>query len=727
MALEPGYLLNNRYRIIEILGQGGMGSVYRARDENLNVDVAVKDNFFTTDEYARQFHREAIILAGLRQSNLPRVTDHFVIPGQGQYLVMDYIAGEDLRQRMDRLGLLPEDEVIKVGAAICDALSYLSSCVPPIIHRDIKPGNVKIDPQGQIFLVDFGLAKILYGSQMTTTGARAMTPGYSPPEQYGTARTDHRSDIYSLGATLYAALTGCIPEDALSRAMDQVALTTVRKLNPHISRRLSGVIERALEVRPDDRYQSADEFKDALLKANPSTRRNQLGYTLPPPPLDANGMPAFVPSGDGSAPFDVDSAGINPATGGYTSPSLPLERPAANRTPSRPRRRRRLPRMLAISVVILAVLGVVLLAWSNPGFAGRALGLIWASPTATASATLPPPTPTELLVVATQPSPTATPTATLPPSPTPTITLTPTPTRTPQPTRTPIPTIPPPFPGGGSGQFAYASIRIRLPQIFLRNFENGVERQLTNMVDGACQPHFSPDGKQLIFISPCDPQLDPFYHGAQLFIIPDVDAATITPIPIASQLGGDYDPSWSPDGTTIVFTSERNGRRPQVFKLILSTGEVIPLSAEFDYSFQPDWSPDGSQIVFINRVTLVNQIWQMDANGGNQEAIYLSPGSPPFHPVWSPDGDEVMFTQYVSNVPKLAAIALGATDGESFPIGQPIHANKDAAYSPDGVWILFESWERGGIHDIYIMTANGAGREKVTDDPYLDMHADWRP
>src|SRR4030043_90138 len=131
MILERGSRLNNRYRIVEILGQGGMGSVYRAVDENLGVEVAVKDNLFTTEEYARQFRREAIILANLRHPNLPRVTDHFVINGQGQYLVMDYIEGEDLRQRMERCGVLGEEEVAVVGAAVCDALIYLGTRKPP--------------------------------------------------------------------------------------------------------------------------------------------------------------------------------------------------------------------------------------------------------------------------------------------------------------------------------------------------------------------------------------------------------------------------------------------------------------------------------------------------------------------------------------------------------------------------------------------------------------------
>ena len=143
MTLERDYLLKDRYRILEILGQGGMGAVYIARDENLGVEVAVKENFFTSDEYSRQFRREATILATMRHPNLPRVFDHFEIEEQGQYMVMDYIEGEDMRQRMDRLGAIPDEEVIVIGAAICDALQYLHTRQPPILHRDIKPGNIK--------------------------------------------------------------------------------------------------------------------------------------------------------------------------------------------------------------------------------------------------------------------------------------------------------------------------------------------------------------------------------------------------------------------------------------------------------------------------------------------------------------------------------------------------------------------------------------------------------
>src|SRR5262245_18645128 len=286
MILDRRALLHKRYRIVEILGQGGMGSVYRAVDENLGVDVAVKENLFTTDEYARQFRLEAVILANLRHPNLPRVTDHFVIGDQGQYLVMDYIEGEDLRQRMERMGNVTEDEAILIGAAMCDALTSLHTRKPPILHRDIKPGNVKITPDGHIFLVDFVLAKVLHGSQATTTGARAMTPGYSPPEQYGTARTDPRTDIYSLGATLYAALSGIIPEDGLARAMDNTQLTPLRKRNSKVSRRLAASIEKAMGIDPADRFQNAEEFKHSLLGTKTKTQLLPGDFMVEPPPAD---------------------------------------------------------------------------------------------------------------------------------------------------------------------------------------------------------------------------------------------------------------------------------------------------------------------------------------------------------------------------------------------------------------------------------------------------------
>ena len=209
---------------------------------------------------------------------------------------MDYIEGEDVRMRLERLKQLPEKDVVIIGVLICDALAYLHTRKPPVVHRDIKPGNIKVTPEGEVILVDFGLAKIMSRDEATTTGARAMTPGYSPPEQYGTARTDPRSDIYSLGATLYAALTALIPEDGLARATGKVELTPIRTLLPKVNRRLAASIEKALEVEPDQRYQTADEFRNDLLQSSDIAAMANIGrITIPPPPIVTDSPPLSKP------------------------------------------------------------------------------------------------------------------------------------------------------------------------------------------------------------------------------------------------------------------------------------------------------------------------------------------------------------------------------------------------------------------------------------------------
>jgi len=264
LALNDGQVLNQRYQIVRLLGQGGFGVVYQAWDLNLKVPCAVKENFETNPSAMRQFEREASMLAALRHPNLPRVTDHFIIEGQGQYLVMDYIEGEDLRTILERNGKpLSETQVTGWLVEICDALSYLHTQAVPVVHRDIKPANIKITSGGIAMLVDFGIAKAYRAESRTTQGARAFTPGYSPFEQYGEASTDARSDIYALGATAYAVLTGQAPTESIAR-MAGTPLPQPRQLNQAISPQTERIILKALEIMPDNRFQSALEFKHAL-------------------------------------------------------------------------------------------------------------------------------------------------------------------------------------------------------------------------------------------------------------------------------------------------------------------------------------------------------------------------------------------------------------------------------------------------------------------------------
>jgi len=478
MTLERGALLHKRYRIVEILGQGGMGSVYRAVDENLGVDVAVKENLFTTDEYARQFRLEAVILANLRHPNLPRVTDHFVIGDQGQYLVMDYIEGEDLRQRMERQGNITEDDAILLGAAICDALMYLHTRKPPILHRDLKPGNVKITPDGHIFLVDFGLAKVLHGSQATTTGARAMTPGYSPPEQYGTARTDPRTDIYSLGATIYASLTGIIPEDGLARAMDNTQLTPLRKRNSKISRRLAAAIEKAMGVDPADRFQNAEEFKRALLGSKSKTQRLPGDYVIqPPPPEEAD-----------SQKQNAIEKELQSSPPGKSVPPVEEELPVF-----KPRKKHKKGRLVSAFLWLLFLLAATIVGVVRfrpelvPPDMMTYVPFALLAPSHT-PAPLPAPTDTAIPLFAETPDATdvVVSTATVVPTLRPTQTLPPVAEVTITPENTPLSA--PTQLGGGLGQIAFASSRSGTPQIYLVNIDGTELTPLTNVDGGACQP-----------------------------------------------------------------------------------------------------------------------------------------------------------------------------------------------------------------------------------------------
>jgi len=746
MTLERGAFLHNRYRILEILGQGGMGSIYRAIDDNLGVEVAVKENLFTTDEYARQFRREAVILANLRHQNLPRVSDHFVIDGQGQYLVMDYIEGEDLRERMDRVGVITESDVLVMGSAICDALTYMHTRKPPVLHRDIKPGNVKITPQGQIYLVDFGLAKVVHAGQQTSTGARAMTPGYSPPEQYGAARTDHRSDIYSLGATMYAALVGVIPEDSLARTMEQTELTGIRKRNPKISRRTASAIENALEVHPDDRFQNAEEFKEALLNARGVTIKKLVEQgTLPPPPDDA------------ISDTPIDEFTLPPGSENIfredSSPLPSISKPLASDDyiePSKPRKKKR-GRSCLITMLMLVVLlaisgGTIYLI--NPGL----LTQLWNQLPAMAS-TIPGidnifPGLNELSLItpsvsmgedssgnSTEPTTSTDPNQVLniteTPEPINTIlpSLTPTKISTPTETLPPTPTVilsATPM-GGGHGQIAFASDASGIPQIWLMDIDGTGMRQITDTQRGACQPDWAPDGTRLIFISPCEENKE-LYEGSSLFII-NSDGTELTPLPTVG--GGDYDPSWSPDGTKIAFTSLRNEGRPKIFVLDLENKIITQLSEPNNRDFQPSWSPDGSQIVFVTTRDGPYQIWTMSADGTNQLRFTVSGSRKNSNPVWSPDGQVIIFTQKDedASIPQLVGARYpdgfeNEFDVYPFPGAIPM---READISPDGFWLVLESWPEGALHEIFLMTINGAESIQLTIDPAYDFDSAWRP
>lgn len=298
MALESGDVVENRYRIVDLVGQGGFAAVYRAWDLRLNAPCAVKESFDGSVEAQRQFQREASVLANLRHPNLPRVVDFFSVTGQGQYLVMDFIEGEDLESKVNRYGgSLPEQEVAGWISQICHALNYLHQQNPPIIHRDVKPANIKITPDNRAMLVDFGAFKVYDNNTKTTQGARAISPGYAPFEQYGSGNTDARTDVYALGATLYAILTGQEPTESIIR-LAGTDLPDPRQLNPSLSASTAAVVLKALAIMPDQRFANISELETAL---------NNVKILVPSLPLNASST--YIPSSNPTRRIEV----VNPA------------------------------------------------------------------------------------------------------------------------------------------------------------------------------------------------------------------------------------------------------------------------------------------------------------------------------------------------------------------------------------------------------------------------------
>jgi len=410
-------MLQDRYRIASLLGQGGMGAVYRAWDTRLNIPVALKEmvpqpglESQTLTQLHQQFQQEAQIMARLTHPHLVRVGDFFQERGNA-YLVMDFVEGEDLSQLIKREGALSEEQVLEWAGQLLDALAYCHS--QGIIHRDVKPQNVIVRPDRRAVLVDFGLVKLWDPNDpRTKTAMRGMgTPEYAPPEQYEleAGHTDGRSDIYGLGATLYHTLTGKAPPTATLRMADPEQFLPLRLVTPDISEQTEAALMKSLKLARSQRWQSAAEMAQSLGLSIRAWGKEVTEQIAPPS------------SGRGSTRVMEKSAQARPAP---RRTSVPFWGWALG------------------GLAVLAVIGLAL------GAGAMMLGLpgkfspSQATPTAVATAPLAAPTTEETTTPTPTPSPLPTTTATRTPAPT----STDPPTDTPTPTSTRMPTTPTPIP-----------------------------------------------------------------------------------------------------------------------------------------------------------------------------------------------------------------------------------------------------------------------------------------
>jgi hypothetical protein len=678
MPLEPNELLNDRYRIDAQLGKGGMGTVYLAHDRTLDIQVAVKENLNVNPESERQFRREARLLASLRHPNLPRVTDHFILEDR-QYLVMDYIAGIDLNTRS--LEKPPGvDEVLEWGDAIADALAYLHSRQPPVIHRDIKPANIKLQPDGKPVLVDFGIAKES-DQAMTTTGARGLTPGYSPPEQYGDQRTDARSDQYALAATLYTLLTGQRPADSIKRMLGKEKLKPVRELNPSVPDHVDAALERALALDKEQRFTSMADFRKAL--------RGQLA-------METIRAPISMP--------DV---------------TLPAERKGGNRAV--------LIGGLAVAAVVVIGGGLALaLSGAIPFFSRDSQSTATAATVAAAMSTTdtPAPTPSPEDV---QPTGTATvePTVTLAPTTPPEAVVLGGASRIAfvsdrEDNRTlQIWTMNPDgsdplqltFGPGDKYQPRWSLDGTKLlyvapggkddfgndlgQDIFVMNPDrSGEPTNLTRSIGDDFDPAWSHDGSQIAFASTRVNDLQQvFVIGVACNPAPSTCSVTNKADNLSEGFAVEYQPVWSPSDDRLAVIDSINSAPGRIF--------LRPVIREEQKTGEEG---EGQARMFDVRDRIIGAE----------------------HLTWSNDGEFLVFSWIISRGRQEIYSASVSNPGlDPVQLTNSL-GNKEPSFSPDGQWIAFTS-TRDQNPEIYIMTANGSGQKNLTNDPGRDFQPDWLP
>jgi eukaryotic-like serine/threonine-protein kinase len=686
MTLTPGDLLHIRYRIIGIIGRGGMGAVYRGEDAVLLVPVAIKENLNPLPQAVKQFKREALLLATLRHSNLPRVTDHF-IEGDLQYLIMDYVPGDDLKTILEQQGAIPESQVMSWCGEICDALTYLHTQHPPVTHRDIKPANIKITPEGKPVLVDFGIAKASEAGGVTTTGARSLTPGFAPPEQYGSSPTDSRTDQYSLAATLYNLLTGQIPPDSLDRTLSQAPLKSIRELIPKLSPAVDRAILKAMSLSPSDRFASVKDFLAALKGEIP------VSETSPDTVTPASREPLTVIRRTREEPTlekipGEPFAGAELQTPGRFRPTAPL--------------------LAGIGAVLcLLATGIAVGGYALSGGL-PSVGPKNSPPAVIASSSTASPTK--------KPSPTAasatnTPTAMIQ-----------------QPTAEPVKATPEPTAVGGGGLLAFVSNRNgQRYQIYTYNLLTKEIRQLTFDAANKGRVAWSPDGLK-IFYESAGPD------GKKDIFVMNADGTG--PVNLTNTPGDDVYPAVSPKTGQVAFVSSRNSwmqiwwMQPDGSNLTnvsaMHTNKPFNMPQEWD----PAWAPDGSTMYFILNVTGATRVYRWDSRQTNSDPVVVTMMAGDYteaNPAVSPNGDFLAYARIIDNGSELCVVTTDLS--KRAPCASPLTdrlANSDPDWSPDGQWIAYMT-QRGGNFDIYLMMITGGGKINLTNDPANDKFPAWQP
>mgnify|MGYP000986885888 CR=1 FL=1 len=688
--LEPGFFLKSRYQILQQIGKGGMGEVYLAEDQSLANQVAVKANHNLSAHAAEQFIREARMLAALKHPSLPRVIDYFT-EGESQYLVMDYVPGEDLRTLIENKTSFTLPQVLKWAEQLGNALNYLHNQKPPIFHRDVKPANIKLTPAGDVVLVDFGIAKTGDPSQETLSGAWGYTPGFAPPEQVSGLRTGPYSDQFSLAATLYFLLAGTPPPDSAQRMMGSQEYIPLQTVKPGLPGHVCHAIDRALQIKPEERFGTITDFVNALCDTHP----------LPEP-----------------APYQKTVVAANRP--GIPPPPPQFTPPFVNNIQDKTRKS---PVGLIIALCAVALLGI------GGFFILKNLDVFSSSP---ARATLPPVVQTDSVAVSTTEEPALATSTPAVETETPTVTDVPAQTET---------TLPAYLPAGTGGKVAFVSNRQAdgYFQIWMMdvvwdadgNLRGVNPVQVTFDEGDKAKPSFSPDGTKLIYSG---------YNGgrssngipleADIWLL-DLSQTNPQPVDISLRAGNDWYAAWSPDGAKIAFTSYyREDKTPQLFLMNADGSSQTRLSDQWAESYAA-WTPNGEFLLFVQSVNGVDALYMRDKFSLFDTSVYFDRSTVEgrlglvSEPNMSLDGTLIAYTR-TSGSKRNIFIAPYAERGGGVTQLTDSGVDSSPYWSPDGSMLLFTS-ERDGNGEIYGMDIASNTFFNLTDYPSQESDPAWQP
>jgi Tol biopolymer transport system component/predicted Ser/Thr protein kinase len=887
-----------QYELRELLGLGGMGAVYRAYQASLRREVAIKIlpvSLAADPDYVERFHREAETAAGLEHPHIVPVYDYGVERGT-TYIVMRLLTGGTLTERMaqrdnEKRPLPSLGEVALLLSQLAGAFDYAHS--RGIVHRDIKPSNIMFDNQGNAFVVDFGIAKLLSAtSALTGTGVMLGTPLYMAPEQWRAQQPTAATDQYALGVTIYQLLTGHVPFEAptpfglMHKHLNEIP-TAPHTMRPDLPEAVTITLQRALAKDPADRFPTVTAFAQTFEQgasgsagegtqfltfsvrhlpptpptSRPSTprpptpRKLESGEftwkppsTTPPTPpfyrrrlvwgggflvvlvlaivlfLALQGgkggkgtqvavLPSATPTETSPAasptPTETPRSQIvilpsSTPTGGLeaTSPSpthmplpsetaapsltlapsltgtlLPTPTPTARpsgtlpptdtKTPSPSGTNTSEPTGTALptsppSVTASPQLIIILTEpptvppTETPDLAATTEALINQRLTQTAESFTDTPTPdvqatVEALAIQAMTStaaswtktPTSTPTAsetavpTSTPTDTPTLTATPTatptatetatatltltntPTSTPTATETPLPTSTPtpvasptatPF-GGGQGQIVFVSERDGNREIYTMNSDGTDQRRLTTNPAKDWDPAWSPDGTTIAFHSERD-------GNTEIYVMnPDgSDQHNLT-----NNHAGDYHPTWSPDSTKIAFGSDRDGKA-EIYVMNADGSNVVRVTHDNDNNGWAAWSPDGGRIAYSSSRDGNPEIYVINVDGSNPVRLTNNPANDTA-PAWSPDGTQIAFMTNRDGHWQIYAMNVDGSNQRNLTNT----GSNDwwPAWSPDGTKIAYIS-DRDGKGEIYVMDTSGANQQRLTSPQAWNDSPNWR-